>query len=211
MSYSLGSIAGVSDLDTFPPTSYRRLCQMMRQGRGFRAPGPCGFTNCTYVTSFESKLSPPFTWDHCHAHDYVRGMLCRMHNGHHLPPYENQDHWALRRQGVPDAETIAWLMLCPTCAELGPWHPLMVRQLPYQVSRSKYLLKEGPRRAARDLDLRARAEARRVAQEAERVRRSASALKGWETRRAQGQAGQLVGQALDVDQAKAQDWPYGQQ
>jgi hypothetical protein len=99
----------------------------------------------------------------------VRGQLCQYHNSTHLPPYEHHDYyWLRRRRPVIDEETIAWLMRCPECAELGPWQPQMVRMSPSQVGRNNYLIKR---------------EESRAAWEAEAAQRHASALKGWETRR----------------------------
>jgi len=82
-------------LEAFPPESYRRLRYLMDHGKGHRAPGPCAIPGCVYPALHDKPLSPPFVWDHCHLHDYVRGILCRLHNAQ-ISPMDRQDHWFMR-------------------------------------------------------------------------------------------------------------------
>ena len=133
-------------IDAFPPTSYQRLYGMMRRGEGYRAPGPCAIPGCAYRI-WEKPFSPPFVWDHCHVHDYVRGILCRTHNVQ-MGPVDRQDHSHLRaiqrhlgQQGI--AELLAYWLRCPECAALGPWQPIMVRHSSAIVRRA-FLLERAP-------------------------------------------------------------------
>ena len=118
-------------LEAFPPESYRRLSFLMRRGKGYRAPGPCAIPGCTYAArgepdaategwEWDKPKSPPFVWDHCHAHDYVRGSLCRYHNG--------QMRWLDARIADPrrEAELMAHWLRCPNC-EAGGWEPMATR------------------------------------------------------------------------------------
>jgi hypothetical protein len=136
-------------LDAFPPESYRRLSSLMKRGKGYRAPGPCAIPECSWVgrlgcdaakRDYGSGL-PLFVWDHCHPHDYVRGMLCRYHNGQ-MRFLDGQDHYAMRGRwsggGLFPLLCAHWER-CPPCAERGPWRPLMVFQTSSQVARSRRL------------------------------------------------------------------------
>lgn len=174
-------------LEVFPPESYKRLRYLMDRGKGYRAPGPCAIPGCTYIkrggrwATRDIPLSPPFVWDHCHLHDYVRGILCREHNGL-LAPIDNQDHWHVAGLGrrADLAELLAYRNRCPHCAALGPWRPIMVRHTPAMVHRAAYLDEIQARYATR----RASREAWEAQIRADAARRRASALKGVATRRA---------------------------
>ena len=132
----------------FPPSSYKRLSGMLRRGQGYRAPGPCAIPGCTYAArgeldaarygwEWDKPRSPPFVWDHCHTHDYVRGILCRDHN-RRIAPIDNQDHYRLRRyRDLP--ELLAYRERCPACALSSPWQPVMVRHSPALVHRTAHL------------------------------------------------------------------------
>jgi hypothetical protein len=128
----------------WPPTSYRRLRSLMRQGTGQRAPGPCAIPGCALAVPDPRPLAPPFVWDHCHAHDYVRGILCRVHNVA-MWPVDGQDHAELRRQlahhrgALVLADLAAYWARCPGCAALGAWQPVMVRHSPGIVARAAEL------------------------------------------------------------------------
>jgi hypothetical protein len=54
-------------MDDFPSSSYRELALLRRQG-GFRpARSPCGICG---------QAQGSFVFEHCHAHDAVRGEAC---------------------------------------------------------------------------------------------------------------------------------------
>jgi hypothetical protein len=184
-------------MENFPPASYRRLCSLRRRGLGYRAAGPCAIPGCEYAARaiasaarykarlgyppppIDRPLSPLFVWDHCHAHDYVRGVLCRDCN-QKISPWDRQDHWVLRHRQERQEAMIAYRARCPECANLGSWTPIAVRHDPARVHRSKYLAAMSERAVAqRVLHARLLAE-----QKAAQDRRRASALKGVATRRA---------------------------
>lgn len=158
---------------------------MRRRGEGWRATGPCAIPGCAYRSDVDTLMSPPFVWDHCHEHDYVRGMLCRDHN-QLIAPVEAQDHWRLLHmpRRVVIADLLAYLERCPHCAALGPWRPIMTWHPPGLVRRAAAL--EAQRQACRMAQERheARVVAWREAALAEGARRRAAALKGVATRRA---------------------------
>ena len=111
--------------EQFPPQSYRRLRQLMDHGKGFRAPGPCAIQGCDYITSGwyceDKPRSPVFTWDHCHAHDWVRGMLCRNHNSSWMCAVDARLENTWEYDQWP--ELVAHWHRCPRCADEG-WRPL---------------------------------------------------------------------------------------
>jgi hypothetical protein len=123
---------------------------MLRRGQGYRAPGPCAIPGCTYAArgeldaarygwEWDKPRSPPFVWDHCHVHDYVRGILCRDHNLR-IGPVDNQDHYHLQRYAPAKlAALLAYRERCPACVLSGPWHPVMVRHSPALVHRTAHL------------------------------------------------------------------------
>jgi len=118
-------------LETFPPESYRRLNSLMKRGKGHHAPGPCAIPGCTrlrfpdpYIDTEKRVYTngrPLFVWDHCHAHDYVRGSLCRCHNG--------DMRWLDARIAEADQETelMAHWLRCPSC-KAGGWEPWLTEQ-----------------------------------------------------------------------------------
>lgn len=196
----------------FPPESYRRLRRLMDSGQGYLAPGPCAIPSCDRARPDPRPLNSTYVWDHCHQHDYVRGMLCRYHNVQ-LGPIENQDHWALRIK-PPSRDLLVYWARCPDCAADGPWRPLMLRQSPTRIALAAWfagqvvaggfrriaereadqaaasvirIAERDAARAARIADWAAVAAVLRPAFAAERARRearSAAALRGMATRRA---------------------------
>lgn len=170
----------------FPPASYKRLSGMMKRGQGYQAPGPCAIPGCTWLRRvgdyadtekrvYRGSSQPLFVWDHCHAHDCVRGILCRNCNGK-MAAVDSQHHWLLRNlPGV--AELLAYWERCPECAAFGPWQPVMVRHSPSIVRSAKRTIELAIWRAEWD-------ERRAAEQRAEYARRSAAAMKGVATRRA---------------------------
>lgn len=144
--------------EEWPPTSYRRLRRLMDRGQGHRAPGPCAIPGCTLARPDPRPLATPFVWDHCHAHDYVRGILCRIHNGM-MAPVDNQDHAKIQWWSRLSAATFnlaaltAYWERCPECSSAGPWQPIMVRH-------STWIVQSAAERIARDARAASRAASR---------------------------------------------------
>jgi hypothetical protein len=99
----------------------------MDHGQGQRAPGPCAIADCDYARrcarwgyAEDRPLSPVFVWDHCHHHDYVRGMLCREHNGD-MQPLDARILGADR-----DAALMVHWLRCPRC-EAARWEAWLTK------------------------------------------------------------------------------------
>lgn len=108
----------------WPPASYKRLRYLMDHGKGQRAIGPCAVPKCRFKRyAPDTPLSPFYVWDHCHLHDYVRGMLCRTHNG--LMSW--LDARIAGHQASSDANLMEHWLRCPQCAA-GGWEPWLTRQ-----------------------------------------------------------------------------------
>lgn len=139
--------------ETWPPVSYKRLRYLMDHGQGQRAPGPCAIPDCryirrygSYIRDWESPLSPVFVWDHCHLHDYVRGILCRYHNAQ-MSLIDRYCPWVIEHTDL-DPMRDHWSR-CPQCASNGPWRLLMRQLRPDEIGILREMTERRARHAAR--------------------------------------------------------------
>ncbi len=96
-----------------PTRSYAELRALRRRGACPPAAGPCW--NCGRNGAQDRP-----SYDHCHLHDYVRGVLCHGCN--------IQMAWVDARAAVAAGDwRIAYWGRCPRCAAAGPWQPLLTR------------------------------------------------------------------------------------
>jgi hypothetical protein len=103
------------------PTSYSEITRLQKHG-GFRAAGPCQV--CYQEPPHYETGASRFTYDHCHEHDFVRGVLCRNCNqswmtqvDRHLEDMTSHDLWPA---------LLANWNRCPQCAAKG-WRALWRR------------------------------------------------------------------------------------
>ena len=100
--------------------SYCQLRSLRRRGSVPPASGACAIPKC--------RRSFPRVYDHCHAHDYVRGVLCNWCNG--LMAFIDVRISLIITIGHPrvtaaeHAALLAHWRRCPYCAAGGDWRPL---------------------------------------------------------------------------------------
>jgi hypothetical protein len=151
----------------------RRYSELAHRRPG-RPPGPCEVPGCearqlaalACLSARRRALEPcpRHVYEHCHAHDYVRGVTCEPCNGamslidaRVLMPRSWYRRGSQRGPSRLPGLLEHWSR-CPECAEGGPWSPLMIyREQREQVMRKQFrelpaLLAADPARYALTVD-----------------------------------------------------------
>jgi hypothetical protein len=101
-----------------PTRRYSQIRGLRRRGLMGPASGPCVIDGCDY--SYPGRV-----YDHCHVHDYIRGVLCLWHNGG-MRLIDAHVALETRRGAAHARETAARLAhwaRCPECTASGEWQP----------------------------------------------------------------------------------------
>jgi len=111
-----------------PTRSYARVRELRRRGRLPAATGPCEVPGCEARTAQAGPAEAARTrylYEHCHQHDYIRGVTCQRCN----PALAYIDARVLMPIGwhrpARAAALLEFWSRCPSCAALGPWAPVM--------------------------------------------------------------------------------------
>jgi transposase len=102
------------------------------QVKGLRARGimsaasaPCELPGCHWraaMTDYRGR-GTGYVYEHCHRHDWIRGVTCGNCNGRMALVDARVDECA-----EPDwAPYLAWWQRCPECAAGAPWEPWLTR------------------------------------------------------------------------------------
>jgi hypothetical protein len=114
-----------------PTRSYAELRRMRRDGLAPVASGPCMIYRCD-CASLSGGGAVRFGYDHCHDHDYIRGVICHPRNGNMT--YTDAEMTRVRL-GSPDRwpvapELVAHWARCPECVRSLPSCARLVRLWP---------------------------------------------------------------------------------
>lgn len=101
------------------PEKYSQIEKLQKRGLMPRASGPC-IVCYREAPHYESGVTR-YTYDHCHAHDYVRGELCRNCNTSLMTAVDAQIEGLMTSHGLWPALLAHWNR-CPQCAAEG-WKP----------------------------------------------------------------------------------------
>jgi hypothetical protein len=105
--------------------SYRQLRSLRNRNRIPPASGPCQIASCRRPPSL------PRIYDHCHAHDRIRGVVCNWCNGL-MALIDRRISLTIGRPRIgtsivteaEEAALLAHWRNCPACVAAGNWRPL---------------------------------------------------------------------------------------
>lgn len=102
------------------PLSYSGMVALRKRGRGSPAAGPCQVSGCMYA---KHVPRPRYVYEHCHTHDYIRGIACLECN-HFMASIDARvmpDPRIGWTGGRRPAGLLEHWARCPGCAAAGPW------------------------------------------------------------------------------------------
>lgn len=94
------------------------------RARGIMSPAsaPCEIGGCRNREPFSDYggRGTGYVFEHCHRHDYIRGVACGPCNGEMTMMDAQVDTCA---ESPRFGALLAWWLRCPTCAAGPPWEP----------------------------------------------------------------------------------------
>lgn len=117
-----------------PTRRYSQVKELRRRGLMSRATGPCAIDGCAIYRPSQAVYDRCFVYDHCHEHDYIRGVICLWHNtsmamvdAHVMDPEMRGSGRTSAAREAEAAALLAHWARCPGCAASGEWEPYQTR------------------------------------------------------------------------------------